>query len=256
MRRLGQGRQQVVFGGGLGIADIFRRVGTRSAQDRTSSEALASLRALSSEQFEARLRNVLGDAGYAVDFYGGEGSSEADLVLRRRGERTLLQYRYWNLPTVAYRHVRDLYELMQQEGAAACTLVTCGVFQQRAIEFAQMKPIELVNGAALLKRMPNIICEPLGMDLASDIKTSFQPESILGPNSAMPSVDKAHEGDHVPQVLGEPMSDDAWIDDEEGPRCPRCQGPMAMHTAGIGGAAGHQFWACLRFPGCKGTRPV
>lgn len=240
----------------MGIADIFRRIGARSAQDLTSSEALTSLRALSSEQFEARLRNVLGEAGYAVDFYGGKGSSEADLVLRRRGERTLLQYRHWNLPSVAYRPVRDLYELMQQEGAAGCTLVTCGVFEHRAIEFAQMKPIELVNGAVLLKRMPNMIYEPIGMDLASDIKTSFQPESIPGPNSAMLGVNETHEDNHLLGAFGVPMLDDTATEDDDGPLCPRCQGPMSIHTAGVGGAAGHQFWACLRFPGCKGTRPV
>jgi len=238
----------------VGISDIFKRGSGRSVQDPTSADAiLESLRGLSAEQFEERLRVVLGEAGYAVDFHGGEGSSEADLVLRRRGERTLLQYRHWNLPRVPYRSVRELYELMQQEGAAGCTLVTCGIFEHRAIEFAQMKPIDLINGPLLLKRMPGIISEPAGTDLADDIKTSFQPMPSARPQSSPPWGITAHTGEEIPAPSS--LQD---VDEEQGdgPLCPRCKGSMSMRTAGIGGAAGHQFWACDRFPGCKGTRPI
>lgn len=241
----------------MGISDIFRRGSGRSVQVPTSTEAiLESLRRLSAEQFEERLRDVLGEAGYAVDFHGGEGSSEADLVLRRRGERTLLQYRHWNLPRVPYRSVRDLYELMQQEGAAGCTLVTCGIFEHRAIEFAQMKPIDLINGPLLLKRMPGIISEPVGTDLAADIKTSFQPMPSAEPHNPLPLGSTTHAGEEIQAPSSLSISQDVDEEQGDGPLCPRCKGSMSMRTAGIGGAAGHHFWACDRFPGCKGTRPI
>ena len=40
------------------------------------------------------------------------------------------------------------------------------------------------------------------------------------------------------------------------PLCPTCGSPMAMRTARKGTNAGSQFWGCLKYPGCKGTRPL
>ncbi len=40
------------------------------------------------------------------------------------------------------------------------------------------------------------------------------------------------------------------------PSCPRCSSSMVRRTARKGRNAGGQFWGCVRYPGCRGTRPV
>src|SRR5712692_9167004 len=40
------------------------------------------------------------------------------------------------------------------------------------------------------------------------------------------------------------------------PECPRCGSPMVLRTARRGANAGEQFWGCLTYPKCQGTRPL
>ena len=40
------------------------------------------------------------------------------------------------------------------------------------------------------------------------------------------------------------------------PNCPRCRSGMRLRLAGKGKNAGHHFWGCSRYPGCKGTLPI
>ena len=37
----------------------------------------------------------------------------------------------------------------------------------------------------------------------------------------------------------------------DGPRCPQCEGEMRLRKGRFG-----QFWGCLRYPSCRGTRPA
>jgi restriction system protein len=40
------------------------------------------------------------------------------------------------------------------------------------------------------------------------------------------------------------------------PACPVCKGAMTKRTAAKGANAGKEFWGCMRFPACRGTRPA
>jgi restriction system protein len=40
------------------------------------------------------------------------------------------------------------------------------------------------------------------------------------------------------------------------PVCPRCGGTMAVRTARKGPRTGSQFWGCVKYPDCKGTRAL
>lgn len=40
------------------------------------------------------------------------------------------------------------------------------------------------------------------------------------------------------------------------PRCPSCRGAMILRRARRGSRAGKEFWGCLDFPKCRGTRPI
>jgi four helix bundle suffix protein len=43
---------------------------------------------------------------------------------------------------------------------------------------------------------------------------------------------------------------------DRSPACPVCGGIMAVRTAKKGPLAGSQFWGCVKYPDCKGTRPL
>jgi restriction system protein len=40
------------------------------------------------------------------------------------------------------------------------------------------------------------------------------------------------------------------------PSCPKCSKPMTPRTAKLAGGAQYQFWGCIAFPACLGTRPL
>ena len=73
------------------------------------------------------------------------------------------------------------------------------------------------------------------------------------------------EGGGYPEILAAAriahrrnMSDRSDLADpsHRPPTCPLCDGLMAVRTARQGENAGSQFWGCLAYPNCKGTRPV
>jgi restriction system protein len=39
----------------------------------------------------------------------------------------------------------------------------------------------------------------------------------------------------------------------QAPSCPECTSVMVRRTAQRGALAGHDFWGCTRYPGCRGT---
>ena len=39
----------------------------------------------------------------------------------------------------------------------------------------------------------------------------------------------------------------------QAPNCPVCTSVMVRRTAQRGALAGHDFWGCSRYPGCRGT---
>ncbi|MCC8036688.1 MAG: four helix bundle protein [Bacteroidales bacterium] len=41
-----------------------------------------------------------------------------------------------------------------------------------------------------------------------------------------------------------------------GPKCPKCQGPMKKMMAKKGRNQGHEFWSCCNYPKCNGSRPL
>ena len=53
-----------------------------------------------------------------------------------------------------------------------------------------------------------------------------------------------------PAAAGPPSSS------RQAPPCPRCGRTMVRRTAHRGRNAGNAFWGCVRFPFCKGTRPL
>jgi restriction system protein len=175
---------------------------------------LESLRALSWSRFEQLVGEAFRRHGYSVEETGqGGADGGVDILLRKDGTTTLVQCKHWRTRQIGVSVVREMFGLMHHHQAAAVKIVCTGVFSGDCYRFAVGKPLELVDGAALL--------EVIGR---------LQPMPVEGVSVAHPSVPR-----ELPKVA---------------PSCPRCAAQMVER---INRASGKGFWGCTSYPRCKGT---
>jgi restriction system protein len=107
---------------------------------------------LSPRQFERYVAAIFRRKGYQVRLTGGSGDHGVDLELHdlRSSRRAIVQCkRYQN--TVGEELVRELYGTLLHELAYHAFLVTTADISDAAREWAQGKPITLIDGAALVE---------------------------------------------------------------------------------------------------------
>ena len=149
---------------------------------------------------------------------GGGADGGIDLVLRKGGDKFLVQCKQWKAFTVGVTVVRELYGVMAANGAAGGFVVTSGRFTDDAKAFASGRNITLMDGDALLKL----------------IKQRAGSRATQPPSYAEPVAPKAATT----------------------PSCPVCAKAMVQRVAKRGGSSGNAFWGCSGFPACRGTRQV
>ncbi len=111
---------------------------------------VASIRALSWQDFELLVGNAYQRLGYRLTETGGGGADGGvDLILRKDGQKILVQCKRWNSGNVGATVVREMYGLMAHHQAHAVKIISASAFTKDAIAFAKGKPIELVDGTAL-----------------------------------------------------------------------------------------------------------
>lgn len=121
---------------------LFVGVGHRSSA--------SALNEMSWQEFEMLVGEAFRRGGYSVIETGGGGADGGiDLVLRKDGEKYLVQCKQWRAFRVGVSIIRELYGAMAAVGAAGGFVVTSGVFTQEAKNFAAGRNIELVDGAEL-----------------------------------------------------------------------------------------------------------
>jgi restriction system protein len=189
----------------------------RLLDTRTGLESLA---ALGWRDFERLVGEAYRRRGYSVEETGlGGADGGIDLVLRRDGKRTLVQCKQWRREKVPVNVVREMYGLLAHHRADAVRIAALGEFTTDAAAFAEGKPIELIDGSALLR----MIREVQGKGAA--------------PISASPRIEPVSSAD---------ASKDAAI-----PNCPRCDAVMVRRN---NARTAEAFWGCSTFPVCRGTR--
>lgn len=110
----------------------------------------SALNEMSWQEFEMLVGESFRRKGYAATETGGGGADGGvDLVLRKDGEKYLVQCKQWKAYKVGVGVVRELYGVMAASGAAGGFVVTSGVFTQEAKDFASGCNIELVDGVSL-----------------------------------------------------------------------------------------------------------
>jgi len=123
--------------------------------DRQTS--VKSIKDLPWKDFEYLVSEAYRRQGYSVqENLAGGSDGGVDLVLSKDGDRTLVQCKNWKSRKVGVKTVRELFGVMTSEGAAGGIVVCSGEYTKEAREFANGKPITLVDGPALSRLIGNV----------------------------------------------------------------------------------------------------
>lgn len=99
------------------------------------------------EQLVAEYFKRQGLAVYAPAKAGADGG--IDIELSKDGQISIVQCKHWNSKKVGVAIIREMYGVMTSERASFLYVVSSGTFTKDATEFAQGKPIFLINGEQL-----------------------------------------------------------------------------------------------------------
>lgn len=101
-------------------------------------------------QFEQLVGEAFRRQGYRITETGGNGpDGGVDLILRKDGEKHLVQCKHWRSLKVGVAVIREFFGAMAVEGAAGGFVVTSGRFTQEAQNFASGRNIQLIDGPVL-----------------------------------------------------------------------------------------------------------
>jgi len=118
---------------------------------------LDSIKLLSWKEFEELVGEAYRRKGYSVLENHRVGSDGGiDLRLNKAGNLFLVQCKHWKTQKVDVRAVREMYGVMTAERAAGAIVITSGLFTQDARNFAEDKPIDLVEGYQLAQLIGSV----------------------------------------------------------------------------------------------------
>jgi restriction system protein len=199
------------------IAVVSALFGAKRRRLVDEQQSLGMLRATSWKDFEYLVAEAYRRRGFTVDYSLGKGSDGGvDLTLRKDGQRSLVQCKQWKVFSVGRPVLQQMLGIMTAERADEAIIVTSGRFTDEAQAFATGKPIQLLDGPALLELVQSV-------QTGSEAGSNAEPKPAQAPTP---------------------------------PQCPRCGKEMVLRTARRGNQAGSKFWGCQGYPACKGTLPV
>jgi restriction system protein len=155
---VGQYLLPLVFLTGAGISAYGRHKRANLFEDVQQGSAFHLHNGMTWMEFEMLVGEAFRHWGYAVSETGGGGADGGvDLVLRKGGEKFLVQCKHWKAYKVGVTTIREFYGVMAASGAVGGFVVTSGVFTQEAKSFAARINIDLIDGselATLIKKVP------------------------------------------------------------------------------------------------------
>jgi len=159
-----------LFGGLiLFVAGISAFNAWRKGQLLDRQTGIKTLRTINWQEFEELVGEAYRRKGYIVTETGGGGADgSVDLVLRRGGEKLLVQCKHWKMEKVGVKVIRELYGVVAAEGATGGVIISSGKFTQEARDFARGKPLELLDGSELLNLISEVQKEPKPLNKKSN----------------------------------------------------------------------------------------
>ena len=208
---------------GAAISAWRRRARRVLVDNVTGSDASDVLQGMSWREFEVLVGEGFRLQGYQVVENFEPGPDDGiDLMLRKDGEKYLVQCKQWRAFKVGVPVVRELYGVMAAKGAAGGFVVTSGRFTPEAEAFASGRNLRLLDGPQLHR----LLKQARG---SSSAKPADRNQEKQARNAALQAAKTA------------------------APSCPRCAQSMVRRTARKGINAGQEFWGCSDYPRCRGT---
>ena len=118
---------------------------------RYEEESLGEIKNFSADEFEDFVAGLFLKRGYKASIVGRDGDHGIDIVVTNpQGERELVQCKRWDRRWIGEPIVRDFYGAYVHDGdAVRGYIVTTSFFSRAARDWAQGKPIDLIDGKKL-----------------------------------------------------------------------------------------------------------
>ena len=124
----------------------------RKKQFQDFKEEIQSIQDLPWQEFKELVAEAYRDSGYIIPENNVFTSDPSvDLVMRKGANLYLVQCRYWQNRKLGKREVKNLFTLMYDKQASGVFLLTTGIFTNEARHYALNRPINLVDGIALVE---------------------------------------------------------------------------------------------------------
>ena len=118
------------------------------------------LKDISWQEFELLIGEHFRQNGFKVTETGSGADGGIDLVLKKEGQKYLVQCKHWKAYKVGVKPVRELLGVMASNGASGGYFVASGEYTADAVRFGKANKIELIDGKALEQILSNRIKEP------------------------------------------------------------------------------------------------
>jgi len=132
----------------LGIAGYAGWRQSRAPNSERVGAVLAALRAMSWQEFAAKMEAAFRSDGYAVVALT---RGAADFELRKSGSVALATCKRWKVAQTGIEPLRELFQAKETTGAQECIYVAAGDVSQNARQFAAQKEIRLLCEADLVQ---------------------------------------------------------------------------------------------------------
>jgi restriction system protein len=141
----------IAFSAGA-LASFIRRRRRHAVFQLATDHGSVGIDRMSWREFEVLIGESFRRRGYAVVETGGNGADGGyDLILKKDGERFLVQCKQWRSRQVGVSVVRELCGVMSAENAQGGFVVSSGSFTRGAMDFADESDIGLIDGRDLAK---------------------------------------------------------------------------------------------------------
>ncbi len=137
----------------LGIAAYAGYLQLRGSGHRNVEQQLASLRAMSWENFSLVISEAYRRQGYEV----ADARDKAfDFQLTKNGRRTLLLCRRWKVNQVGAGPLRELNEAISRTDAYNAICIATGEYSANAAAYVEGQPITLLGGKDVVDLVGNL----------------------------------------------------------------------------------------------------
>lgn len=134
----------------LALISFWRRRSRQKLLARHTT--LDQLKKMTWQDFERLVGQIYRQQGFSVKEMGlGGADGGVDLLLTKGKQTILVQCKRWNSQSIGAPIVREMWGLAHHHRAQGVKIVTVGRFTAAAREFARGKPMELVDGPALVE---------------------------------------------------------------------------------------------------------